>query len=276
MKKIRKRAFLTGALLFLVASFCFSCNAKGDESEAYPLSQWQDEQGVCYRIRSNKKEYVVSSVAEDCPSVVVIPSFLMGLPVTEVERNAFYDKGSLQRVVLPEGIVSVGESAFAACENLTEIELPQSLRLVGNYAFDSENLTYFEENDLFYLGNPNDRYVYLAFSKENIKIANVANGCRIVAARAFFARESLTEAYLPSGVISIERQAFESCQNLEKFVVEKDVERIGSFVFSYCPSLTEIIFQGTAREWESVERIWDWRYYCSVERVVCVDRVLYI
>lgn len=200
----------------------------------------------------------------------------MGLPVTEVARNAFYGREALRKVVLPEGIVSVGESAFAACENLTEIELPQSLRLVGNYAFESENLTYFEENDLFYLGNPNDRYVYLAFANKNIKIANIAKGCRMVAARAFFSCESLKEVYLPSGLRSVERQAFGYCPNLEKFVMNKDVERIGSFVFAYCPSLAEIVFQGRAREWESVERIWDWRYDCSVERVVCTDRVLYI
>ncbi|MCM1046310.1 MAG: leucine-rich repeat domain-containing protein [Candidatus Gastranaerophilales bacterium] len=55
---------------------------------------------------------------------VEIPKQIDGLPVTEIEKKAFLSNKSLLKVRLPEGIVQIGDWAFAYCDRLEEIELP--------------------------------------------------------------------------------------------------------------------------------------------------------
>jgi hypothetical protein len=276
MKKKRKNVFWGITFLFTCLFCCLSCAVEGNREESRPPIQEKDEQGVYYQRNMDGTEYMVKALHDDYVPKIIIPSTYNGLPVTKVERYAFYDRDSLQSVILSEGIVSIGESAFSDCDLLAQIELPQSLREVGNYAFENCNLTYHEENDMFYLGNSNNHYLYLSIASENIAKAEIATGCRFIAPYAFFACKKLTEVYLPYGVMCIGRQAFEGCENLKKVVLPHGLEIIGSFVFAWCSSLKEIDFQGTVQEWESIDRIWDWRYDCFLEKIICSDRVLYI
>jgi len=38
-------------------------------------------------------------------------------------------------LVIPEGIVEIGDGAFSKCSNLNEIQLPKSIEEIGHYAF---------------------------------------------------------------------------------------------------------------------------------------------
>lgn len=38
-------------------------------------------------------------------------------------------------LVIPEGIVEIGDGAFSQCSNLNEIQLPTSIEEIGHYAF---------------------------------------------------------------------------------------------------------------------------------------------
>ena len=44
-------------------------------------------------------------------------------------------------ITIPEGVTSIGDSAFEACRGLTSISLPESVIKIGNYAFKSTALT---------------------------------------------------------------------------------------------------------------------------------------
>lgn len=55
----------------------------------------------------------------------------------------------LKEVVLPEGIIAIGEYAFAALYNLEKVNLPTSLESIGSNAFD--HCTRLQEIDLFSL-----------------------------------------------------------------------------------------------------------------------------
>ena len=47
---------------------------------------------------------------------------------TEIPENAFSGMNKLQKVVLPETIVSIGKGAFKGCKALTEINLPENVK----------------------------------------------------------------------------------------------------------------------------------------------------
>ena len=59
-------------------------------------------------------------------------------PVIAIARDAFWNKNILS-VIIPEGIRSIGYSAFKYCYRLESVELPSSLVLIDDYAFGNCN-----------------------------------------------------------------------------------------------------------------------------------------
>ncbi len=60
-----------------------------------------------------------------------------------IENDAFHDCESLQSVIIPEGITSIGEDAFSNCPILLTVTVPESVTLIGDGAFsDCEYLTF--------------------------------------------------------------------------------------------------------------------------------------
>lgn len=66
---------------------------------------------------------------------VRVPDRIEALPVIALEKRAFYEKKSLNRVYLPSTITRMGEYAFSECRALCEIEIPASLVKISRHAF---------------------------------------------------------------------------------------------------------------------------------------------
>lgn len=64
-----------------------------------------------------------------------IPAFLDGKPVIAVGDGAFRDS-DLERVTVPEGVVSIGWFAFSGCYKLSSVSLPASVTAIGYGAFE--------------------------------------------------------------------------------------------------------------------------------------------
>lgn len=60
--------------------------------------------------------------------------------ITKIKASVFSDN-PLVEVTLHDAITEIGQSSFFRNQNLTSIELPQSLITVGSYAFDGSGLT---------------------------------------------------------------------------------------------------------------------------------------
>ncbi len=68
---------------------------------------------------------------------VVIPD-----GVTSIGGSAFSECSSLTSITLPDGVTSIGNSAFYGCSSLTSITIPDSVTSIGWGAFnDCESLT---------------------------------------------------------------------------------------------------------------------------------------
>ena len=55
--------------------------------------------------------------------------------ILKIGNQAFADCESLLRATLPESIVQIGYEAFCGCKKLQEIEIPQSVKVIGRGAF---------------------------------------------------------------------------------------------------------------------------------------------
>ncbi len=69
------------------------------------------------------------------PTTVVIPKTYCGVPITEIDRSAFYFQSEITTLVIPDSVQSIGDDAFRYCRKLTSLTLPSGLVRIGNYAF---------------------------------------------------------------------------------------------------------------------------------------------
>jgi uncharacterized repeat protein (TIGR02543 family) len=164
-------------------------------------------------------------------------------PANEMPVFSFYSpytgqgKTSLTSVILPDGLTSIGESAFNNCSSLTEITIPAGLTSLGGNAFMyCGSLTEINLPDR--LTSIGDGAFYNCGSLTEI---NLPAGLTSIGVYAFYNCSSLTEINLPSGLTSLGNNAFYNCSSLTEITLPAGLTSIGYSAFYNCSSLTEII-----------------------------------
>ena len=66
-----------------------------------------------------------------------IPATINGKHVVAVGSNAFYNIDTLEKVIVPIGVKSIGQRALADCENLHTVYLPETLSEMASNAFQN-------------------------------------------------------------------------------------------------------------------------------------------
>ena len=122
-------------------------------------------------------------------------------------------KDSVKKVVIEDGVTSIGNSAFDSCSNLTSITIPNSVTSIGAYAF----------SNCYYLTN-----------------ITIPNSVTSIENYAFRSCSSLTSITIPDSVTSIGELAFYSCDSLTSITISNSVTSIGERAFAYCSRLTSI------------------------------------
>ncbi len=162
--------------------------------------------------------------------------------VTSVGNNAFAYCKKLKSVVFPETLEYIGVSAFAHCYELESVKLPQSVKTLSNYAFIYCNkLKSVEISPLTECG-------YHVFAEcENLKTVNIANGAKVIGFGMFEECIKLENVVLPDSVEIIKDSAFLGCTSLEKITFSKNLKEIGCEAFRNCSKLKSIVL-GNALE----------------------------
>jgi len=81
--------------------------------------------------------YEISVGTATSKKVIIIPKEYNGVPVRQIAENGFKDCVNLTNIVIPDSVKIIGAAAFLGCENLTEIVLPDSIVAIGESAFKS-------------------------------------------------------------------------------------------------------------------------------------------
>lgn len=66
---------------------------------------------------------------------LVIPETIEDIPVTAIEKKAFFNISGLYRIYLPKSLETIGDWAFAHCRNLEEIYLSRKEYVLGKSLF---------------------------------------------------------------------------------------------------------------------------------------------
>ena len=135
--------------------------------------------------------------------------------VTSIGEDAFYYCTSLTSVTIPDSVTSIGEDAFYYCTSLTSVTIPDSVTSIGESAFN---------------GCTSLTSVTIPDSVTSIEWATFS-GCT-----------SLTSVTIPDSVTSIDCSAFRGCTSLSKIEVDENNQAYSSLNGDlYNKSQTELI-----------------------------------
>ncbi len=136
---------------------------------------------------------------------VLIPETLMGAEVAEIDDYAFFQNTVIKNVSFENAsfLKRIGDNAFYGCENLTKIELPESLTELSFGAF--QNCT-------------------------GLKEAVLKSGISKIPEQLFLNCVSLSKVVIPSSVTEISDNAFSGCGNLVIYAHK------GSTAYNYAES----------------------------------------
>ena len=137
-------------------------------------------------------------------------------------------KGQGGDVVIPEGVKSIGDSAFEYCKSLTSIVIPESVTSIGDSAF---------------------------WRCSSLTSVVIPEGVKSIGDSAFWGCLSLTSVVIPEGVKSIGASAFYDCSSLTSVVIPKGVKSIGAWAFYGCKGLTSVVIP------KGVKSIGAWAFY---------------
>ncbi len=130
--------------------------------------------------------------------------------VTTIGMRAFCQYKNLESIVIPDSITNIGYQAFYYCSNLTSITIPNSVKTIGNFAFSNcTGLTSISLPDgVTTIGEDAFSYCRKATS------ITLSNSLTIIPKYAFTCCESITSITIPDSVTTIEATAFGSCIKL--------------------------------------------------------------
>lgn len=154
--------------------------------------------------------------------------------VKYIANGCFSNARNLEEIYMPEGIDSIGRMAFEDCYSLKSLDLPKSVRFIGESAFwGCEAL-----EEIWSLG-----------SIKTIE-PNTFEGC------------NLKYVHLPSCLVSIMDNAFNSNCELRNIDFPDSLETLGNYAFAYCSKLERINLR------DSVKFIGDLCFYqCAIQEV---------
>lgn len=158
--------------------------------------------------------------------------------------GAFYNN-NYSSIHIPNSVTSIGEGAFASCEDLTSITLPQNIKTINGNPFVNWNgkLIVKSENFIYEDGVLFDKYRHrLIAYRSKKKDYEIPNSVTSIGDSAFSFCNNLTAIHIPDSVTSIGDRAFGYCTKLKSVDFPKSLEKIGYRAFADCWDLESANF----------------------------------
>ncbi len=233
------------------------------------------------RIGANPFEFCGSlsniTVSPDHPALECIDGVLFSKP--DKRLVCYPCTFTAEEYSIPQGVLAIGDSAFATCRSLNNVAIPDSVTSMGDLAFEYCSLTSVTiPNSVTNIGaNP---FSWCRINSIEVSPDHPTLECidgvlfskpdkRLVCYPYTFTAE---EYSIPQGILLIGDYAFESCDLLQSVVIPESVTSIGDYAFHYCCNLQSVTIP------EGVTSIGGFAFlYCSnLQSVAIPDTVISI
>lgn len=187
-----------------------------------------------YRLESGKA--VITGCGNLSDGRLRIPEKIGGLAVAKLGAYAFTNRQDITFIEVPDSLESFGLYGFYDCTNITGIAVSTIEKWL------SINVPLFS-NPLYQAG---DLYVGGRLFTEFVSPKGMAS----IPSCIFSGCTSLRKVVLREGVRDIEIRAFECCYNLEEVDFPESLESVGIEAFCYCETLESVSFGNRIRKIE--------------------------
>ena len=241
----------------------YGCN-KLSELDVYSLG----ESGYVAYFFTDGSNMSVEQLAKKVPKSLKTVTLGSG---TEINDLAFAGCAGVERINLPEGVVSFGDYAFAGCVGLKTIELPVStLKSIGSYAFMDTKIESIEiSSQVEYIGvgalsgcnslrsltipflgesaNDSDGTIKHIFGGDNAEVPQSLGTISLVPGRtmvtlpdyAFAGCGGAATINIPSTISVVGNCAFLDCKSLA-YIDLSGVTSLGERAFAGCSAVTYV------------------------------------
>ena len=234
-----------------------------------PEQGWSKGLQYDMKNQNGETVYVVSGIGNCKDTDVYIPPTYRGYPVVAIGKEAFFNvlidfvsvpstvkeigeyaffNCSVKRVELSEGVEVIGDSAFADAYYLEEINFPSTLKTIGSYAFCATDITQVILPDSV-------TEVHGHAFTSCLRVTEIRLSANLTEIKAYMLKgvPNVKSIELPRGIERIGEWAFMQCSRLETVTLYHGVLQIDDNIFEYCEDIKEIRFVGTQAEWESID-----------------------
>lgn len=160
---------------------------------------------------------------EEIVEVLVIPSSVDGVAVTEIGECAFEETEYIRNVTIPGSVKTIGPGAFMGCYHLERVAMEAGVETICQLAFSECNA---------------------------LSHVHLPGSVKTIGGNAFEYCDSLVEITIPEGVETIEDGAFSTSIHLTKVTLPASLKEIGNDAFENCTCVMVLAQEGTyAHTW---------------------------
>lgn len=168
-----------------------------------------------------------TSAFDECYTLqeIILPNRLISIGI-----KAFRECLGLRKIQIPNSLSSIGDFAFSNCRYLSDVHLPASLRSVGRNPFR------YNKFDDFEIDGSNDNFIVInhaIVSKDGTNLKSMQFKC-------------VGEYQVPNGVEIIAEQAFVKCCMMTSLILPVSLKQIKSKAFMECHGLTDVYSHATS------------------------------
>ena len=195
--------------------------------------------GSYARDNSDKKDLTCCCITavEDVGEVVNIPesAFLV--------KSYSSNGGALKKVILKEGVLTIGEKAFAQCTGLEQMTIPETVKSIPANTWSDLILPYIGNGNFLSIDEKNPYYSFVGsclIEKSTNKLlfgfsdAVIPQGIKVIGEKAFYYNIAIkeTDIVIPDGVTTIYGEAFARSKGWTTITVPNTVTQIypGAFL----------------------------------------------
>ena len=180
--------------------------------------------------------------------------------VTSIGALTFYMCSNLQEITIADSVITIAEASLPYME---ELYIPKGVRRMyfldvgascGSIHVDPDNEVYASIDGVLF---SKDKTSLLKYPSNRTGAYTVPEGVTSIGERAFANNLGLTAVVLPESLRTIGWIAF-SYTGLTEVTIPDNVTKIGSSAFASCPALQKVTFG------KSVSSIGDWAFTCQM------------
>lgn len=179
--------------------------------------------------------------------------------VTEIQFSAFTDCEDITNVSMPDTLKVIGEKAFMNCTKLREVAIPDAVEHIQKSAFTKckslKNVKLPKQLKLI------DNYAFNDCDLQGELV--IPEGVIIIGDQTFSLNTNLTSLKLNSNLTQIKNLAFYGCSSLSgELVIPETVKYIGLFAFVDTNIDKIYVPKDNVKDWDK-----DWNNRCPAEIV---------